>query len=143
MIEGGEVGFEVALFSLTRLWSRSDQTWWWCVWSFIAEKGATSVCGRTRRLCVRSCVTYVDASDLGAWRGSDAAMRPVAADLTRPIVDFWLWMLTGCDLTLGNHGEQRVRSWRGLGARACALTQIGASSPWDGASSLNLTRGVG
>jgi hypothetical protein len=80
----------------------------------------------TVRACVGSQVTYADVES-ETWRaeerkGSDATVRPVAVDLTRLIKKIWLWMLTGNDLTLGSHGEQRVRSWHGLGARERNLT---------------------
>ena len=44
-------------------------------------------------------MAYADVSKLGAQRGSDAAVRPVAVDLTRPIKKKRLWIISGSDLT--------------------------------------------
>ena len=46
-------------------------------------------------------------------------MRPVTCDLTRLAAKFHLWMLTGSDLTLRSHEEERVQSLHGwLGHRS-------------------------
>ena len=89
-------------FSLTGLWSRSDQTRRECVRSVLRRGGVASgpdrtlveARDRTRRACVRSQVTYADVGR-ETWRveeknGSDAGLRPVEVHLTRPIV---VWAL--------------------------------------------------
>ena len=88
-------------------------------------------------------VTYTDMSEFMRKDRADVGARPVMLDQTRPVAFLLLGNLTGCDLTIVNCRDQRVWAWRGISAFACAMTQIGASSPRDGASSLNLTHGAG
>jgi hypothetical protein len=77
-------------------------------------------------------MTYADASICGAQRKAEE-------DQTRPVVIFRLWMLTGSDLTLGFHGEQRVHSV-GEAARACVSRRgTGTSDPVSGTSGHLLT----
>jgi hypothetical protein len=62
-------------------------------------------------------MTYADVSFFASQKGSNARVSLVMHDQMRPVVIFPLWTLIENDLTLGNRGEQRVRSWVAL-ARA-------------------------